>query len=152
MDPSPPTPSLRVIGAGLGRTGTNSLKVALEQLGFGPCHHMEEVFKNPGQIPTWEAAANGKKIDWATFLRGWGSVVDFPAAFYYRELMEVFPDAKVLLSVRDPEGWYDSFNSTIHAMVKPVDLGLALSPDGRYLLFAQNDLSGSDLMLVENFR
>jgi hypothetical protein len=104
---------LRVIGAGYGRTGTASLKRALERLGFGPCHHMEELFTHPEQVPVWEAAGRGERVDWPVFLRGWGSAVDFPAALYWRELMEAFPDAKVVLTVRDPQSWYDSFESTI---------------------------------------
>jgi hypothetical protein len=107
----------RVIGAGFGRTGTASLKRALEQIGFGPCHHMEEVVKNPAEVPTWEAAARGEKVDWATFMRGWGSTVDFPSSLYYRELMDVFPDAKVILTVRDAEGWYESMRTTIVPML-----------------------------------
>lgn len=105
---------LRVIGAGMGRTGTASLKRALETLGFGPCHHMDEVVKHPAEVPTWEAAARGKKPDWASFMAPWGSAVDFPAALYYRELMTTFPDAKVILTVREPKSWYQSVGETIH--------------------------------------
>lgn len=107
----------RVIGAGWGRTGTASLKRALETLGFGPCHHMEEVIKHPAEVPTWQRAARGETIDWKTFMRPWGSSVDFPSAIYYRELMEAFPDAKVVLSVRDPESWYASMSETIVPMM-----------------------------------
>lgn len=104
---------LRVIGAGMGRTGTSSLKHALEQLGFAPCHHMEEVIKHPEEVPTWQAAARGEKVDWVSFMSGWGAAVDFPSALYYRALMEAFPDAKVILSVRDPDAWYESMRQTI---------------------------------------
>src|SRR2546423_1849791 len=107
----------RVIGAGYGRTGTASLKRALEILGFGPCHHMEEVVKNPDEVPTWEAAGRGEAVDWATFLQGWGSTCDFPSSFYYAQLMEAFPDAKVILTKRDPDAWCDSFAATIYPMV-----------------------------------
>ncbi len=103
----------RVIGAGWGRTGTASLKRALEQIGFGPCHHMEEVIATPADVPTWISAARGNKIEWPTFLRGWGSTCDFPSALYYRELAEAFPEAKVVLTVRDAEGWYESMRTTI---------------------------------------
>jgi hypothetical protein len=112
-------PKMRVIGAGFGRTGTASLKRALEILGFGPCHHMEEVVRDPRQVPTWERAARGEPVDWHAFLRGWGSAVDFPAAFYWRELAAAFPDAKVILTVRDPDAWYESFRDTIIALVSP---------------------------------
>jgi hypothetical protein len=103
----------RVIGAGWGRTGTASLKLALEQLGFGPCHHMAEVIQSPPDVPTWVAAARGDKIDWKTFLRGWGATCDFPSALFYRELAETFPEAKVVLTVRDPDSWYESMRTTI---------------------------------------
>lgn len=104
---------LRVIGAGMGRTGTASLKRALETLGFGPCHHMEEVVKHPREVPTWERAARGEPVDWASFMAPWGASVDFPSALYYRELLAAFPEAKVVLTVRDPASWYDSMAQTI---------------------------------------
>jgi hypothetical protein len=106
-----------VIGAGWGRTGTASLKRALEQLGFGPCHHMEEVIKHPKDVPTWERAARGETIDWKTFMQPWGACVDFPSAMYWKELMAAFPDAKVVLSVRSPESWYASMAETIVPMM-----------------------------------
>jgi hypothetical protein len=97
----------------MGRTGTSSLKRALEQLGFGPCHHMEEVVKHPAEVPTWEAAARGEPVDWVRFMERYRSSVDFPSALYHRELMAAFPDAKVILSLRDPESWYESMRQTI---------------------------------------
>ncbi len=106
----------RVIGAGFGRTGTASRKRALELLGFGPCHHMEEVLKRSAEVPTWAAASRGEKVDWKTFMQGWGSCVDFPSAIYYRELMGAFPDAKIVLTVRDAESWYASMSETIVPM------------------------------------
>jgi hypothetical protein len=111
-----PRQPMRVIGAGYGRTGTASLKRGLETLGFGPCHHMEEVIKHPAEGPTWTRAARGEAIDWKTFMSPWGSACDFPSALYYRELMEAFPDAKVILSIRDPGSWYTSMNETIVPM------------------------------------
>lgn len=107
---------MRVIGAGYGRTGTASLKRGLETLGFGPCHHMEEVVKHPAEVSTWVRAARGEAIDWKTFMSPWGSACDFPSALYYRELMAAFPDAKVILSVRDPSSWYASMSETIVPM------------------------------------
>jgi hypothetical protein len=107
-----------VIGAGYGRTGTSSLKRGLEMLGFGPCHHMEEVIKHPAEGPTWVRAARGEAIDWKTFMRPWGSSCDFPSALYYRELMEAFPDAKVILSTRDAGSWYTSMSETIVPLYK----------------------------------
>jgi hypothetical protein len=107
---------LRVIGAGFGRTGTNSLKIALEKLGFGPCHHMQELFPHREQAPTWQAAYRGEAIDWPRFLADYQACVDWPACTFYRELMEAFPNAKVLLSVRDPERWYESARETIYTL------------------------------------
>ena len=107
---------LKIIGAGFGRTGTLSLKVALEELGFSPCYHMIEVFERPADIAVWEAAALGKPIDWKALFAGYQATVDWPACIFYKELMQVYPDAKVLLTVRNPENWYESANSTIFQM------------------------------------
>lgn len=108
---------MKVIGAGLGRTGTKSLQAALEQLGFGPCYHMTEFIAHTEHAPYWNAATDGKPVDWANFLRDYQSSVDFPGCSFYKEMMVAFPDAKVLLSVRDPERWYESCLETIHSMV-----------------------------------
>jgi hypothetical protein len=104
--------AIRVIGAGFGRTGTASLKLALDQLGFGPSYHMSEVMADPGAVPLWERAAEGHP-DWDTILDGYQSTTDFPACTYWRELMEHYPDAKVILTVRDAESWYESVHATI---------------------------------------
>lgn len=106
--------SLDVIGAGFGRTGTLSLKVALERIGFGPCYHMIEVHKNPSHAELWSSAADRHPTDWSALFDGWGSVVDWPASYFWRELAEHFTDAKVLLSVRDADRWYDSVMATIY--------------------------------------
>jgi hypothetical protein len=108
---------MRVIGAGFGRTGTASTKRALEILGFGPCHHMEEVIKHPDEVDTWVRAARGEKVDWKAFMSKWGSAVDFPSSLYYRELMEAFPDGKVVLNVRSVDSWYQSMSETIVPML-----------------------------------
>ncbi|HET7479116.1 MAG TPA: sulfotransferase [Rubrobacteraceae bacterium] len=107
---------MKVIGAGFGRTGTTSLKAALETLGFGPCYHMTEVFAHPRHASTWDAAWRGEPVDWDAFLAGYEATVDWPACTFYRELMEEYPEAKVLLSVRDPERWYESVRSTIYEL------------------------------------
>lgn len=104
---------LSVIGAGFGRTGTMSLKLALEQLGFGPCHHMVEVFKKPETMAFWEAVGDRRAVDWETVFAGYGSTVDWPSATYYRELADAYPEAKVVLSVRDPKAWFASTQATI---------------------------------------
>jgi hypothetical protein len=107
--------TLEVIGAGFGRTGTMSLKVALEELGFGPCYHMTEVLDNPEHVEQWEAAPEGH-VNWEELFRGYRAAVDWPATAYYEELMESYPDAKVILTVRDPERWYESARSTIYGV------------------------------------
>ncbi len=108
--------ALSVIGSGFGRTGTMSLKLALEKLGLGPCHHMEEVMDDPEQFPTWRAAAKGEKMDWEVVFAGYNSTVDWPGAHYWRELAATYPDAKVVHTVRPPERWWGSYSKTI-AMV-----------------------------------
>lgn len=104
--------TLQVIGAGLGRTGTASLKVALEQLGFGPCYHMGEVIGRPSDIDLWLAVVEGK-ADWPALLGNYRATSDYPACLYYKELAELHPDAKVVLTVRDAHRWFDSINETI---------------------------------------
>ena len=106
--------ALKVIGSGLGRTGTMSLKLALEQLGLGPCHHMVEVFAHPESIPLWIAAGAGKP-DWDAIFAGYQAMVDYPGCKFWRELMDYYPDAKVLHSLRDPDKWFDSTQATIFA-------------------------------------
>src|SRR3954470_9390346 len=106
--------TLKVIGAGFGRTGTMSLKLALEQLGFGPCHHMVEVFAHPESVPLWSDAADGK-ADWDAIFEGYLSAVDWPTATFYAELAERYPDAKVILTERDRESCFKPPQATIFA-------------------------------------
>jgi len=106
--------ALKVIGSGLGRTGTMSLKLALEQLGLGPCHHMVEVFMHPESVPLWMAAGAGKP-DWDAIFADYQSMVDYPGCKFWRQLMDHYPDAKVLHSLRDPDKWFDSTQATIFA-------------------------------------
>ena len=105
---------MRVIGAGFGRTGTFSLKVALEELGCGPCYHMVEVFDKPQHVEIWQAAAEGRTVDWSELFAGYNSAVDWPACSFYAQLMDVYPEAKVLLTVRDRDKWYESVTNTIY--------------------------------------
>lgn len=105
--------SLSVIGAGFGRTGTDSLKTALEMLGIGKCYHMHEVMSRQDRVDNWRAVARGKQPDWDQIFNGFGATVDWPAAFYWRELSAHFPEAKILLSVRDADVWYESMDKTI---------------------------------------
>ena len=105
--------ALNVIGAGLGRNATFSMKFALERLGFGPCHHMSEVFADARrQIPLWLDVVQGKP-DWDAIFDGFHSCTDYPSASYWRELAAYYPDAKVVLTTRDPDSWFDSVSETI---------------------------------------
>ncbi len=104
--------ALKIIGAGLGRTGTSSLKLALEQLGFSRCYHMREVFDDTAKAPLWVAAAAGHP-DWPAIFEGYRATVDYPGCTFWRELAAYYPDAKILLSVRDPESWFESVRETI---------------------------------------
>jgi hypothetical protein len=112
--------TLALIGAGFGRTGTASLKIALEKLGLGRCYHMIEVFGNPAHAPLWHAAASDPRIAWDGPLAGYSATVDWPGCFFWRELADRYPDAKVLLSVREPGSWHRSVMDTIyHPLIDP---------------------------------
>ena len=105
--------ALKVIGAGMGRTGTYSLNLALEEIGFGPCYHMEEVFRIPKQTQYWAEVADGIIPDWDEVFAGFASAVDFPVAGYWRELAAQYPDAKIILTSRDSNSWFKSTQDTI---------------------------------------
>jgi Sulfotransferase domain len=116
--------TLKVIGAGFGRTGTLSLKNAFERLGFGPCYHMFEVVERPDHIEMWHRRVYGGSIDWELLFKDFQSAVDWPVAGYWRELAAYYPEAKVILSLRDPDGWYKSVTDTIYrglSMPAPLD-------------------------------
>lgn len=105
--------TLKIIGAGLGRTGTLSLKFALEHLGFGPCYHMTEVISDLGRaLPLWLGAVEGKP-DWDATFAGYAATVDYPGCYVWRDLAAHFPEAKIILSVREAESWFASVSSTI---------------------------------------
>jgi hypothetical protein len=105
--------TLKVIGAGFGRTGTMSLKHALQMLGLGRCYHMEEVMLN-GHFDRWEVAAQAAEPDWDGIFAGFTATVDWPAATFWRQLVDYYPQAKVILSVRDSsEAWFESTQRTI---------------------------------------
>jgi hypothetical protein len=106
---------LSVIGAGFPRTGTSSLKTALNELGFGPCYHMSEVFTRPDHWPMWEDAAAKRPVDWDKLFEGYHSAVDAPSSLFYRELAGHYPDAKIILTTRDPERWFESTQATVLA-------------------------------------
>lgn len=103
-----------IVGTGFGRTGTLSTKLALERLGFGPCHHMFELFQHPSQFRVLASFTRGEPIDWQKFFANYRSQVDYPGAIVWKELLHEFPNAKVIHTVRDPDRWYDSTASTIY--------------------------------------
>ena len=106
--------ALKIVGSGLGRTGTKSMQTALGMLGFGPCHHMVEVFAHPESMALWIEAGAGRP-DWDAIFGNYVSMVDYPGAAYWRELAGYYPDAKVLHTVRDPDQWFELTQATIFA-------------------------------------
>jgi hypothetical protein len=110
---------LRVVGAGLGRTGTHSLKLALEQLLGGPCYHMLEVFGRPDDVPRWQRAVDGDPGPWDELFRDYTAAVDWPAAAWWKPISEAYPDAIILLSSRSSaDAWYTSANDTIFGVMR----------------------------------
>ncbi|HEY9762127.1 MAG TPA: sulfotransferase family protein [Trichocoleus sp.] len=107
--------SLSIIGAGFGRTGTLSLKAALEMLGYGPCYHMIEVFAHPEHIDLWNAADEGE-FHWDEIFSQFRATVDWPGCEFWQPLLEQYPDAKVILTLRDPDRWYESALKTIYGI------------------------------------
>jgi hypothetical protein len=125
--------TLRVIGTGFGRTGTDSMREALDILGFGPCHHMVHVNANEDQKRLWRAFVKGTPCAWEVLFAGYASCVDWPSAYYWRELIDVYPEAKVLLTYRSAESWWQSFENTIvrgiQSSTEPDALGNTLIRD-----------------------
>jgi hypothetical protein len=158
--------AIRVIGAGIGRTGTMSLKVALEHLGFDKCYHMDELAKNPTHVPMWIDAANGEQVDWDVLFDGYQAAVDLPTYAFYSELMLHYPEAKVILTLRESEQWYESASKTIFRIppspvlrllrimslfisrLKPVAILMVIAPIGRH--FFNNDFSRENAIRVFN--
>lgn len=124
---------LKVVGAGVGRTGTDSMREALNILGFGPCHHMYEVNARDEQKRMWRAFVQGTPLGWESLFEGYSSCVDWPSAHYWKELAEFYPDAKMVLTYRSAESWWQSFEQTILPGIRistdPESLGLALIRD-----------------------
>lgn len=118
---------LKIIGSGFGRTGTMSTKLALEELGFGPCHHMVEVMQNPEQPAHWAALASGEDVDWAEVFNRYTSQVDNPGAAYWHELSVAFPEAKVIHTERPEDDWWASYDHTINRFWRNRK-GIALPP------------------------
>lgn len=123
--------SLKVIGAGFGRTGTLSLKIALEQLGFDKCYHMMEV--QPDHRDVWARAHKGEAVDYDALFEGFQATVDWPSCNLWQDQLKYFPDAKVILSLRDPESWYKSIMNTIY----PTSMEAAASDDENARAFGQ---------------
>jgi hypothetical protein len=124
---------LKVVGTGFGRTGTDSMREALNVLGFGPCHHMGEVNGSDEQKRLWRALARGENAGWETLFAGYQSCVDWPSAHYWPNLVQAYPDAKVILTYRSPESWWESFEKTlVQGIAQSTDmasLGIALVRD-----------------------
>jgi hypothetical protein len=110
--------ALRVIGTGFGRTGTDSMREALNILGFGPCHHMVEVNRDPEQKRLWRAVAKGAAPDWERLFAGYNSCVDFPSAFYWRELLSAYPHARAILTWRPADEWWRSYERSVGAVMQ----------------------------------
>jgi len=106
--------TIQVIGAGFGRTGTMSLKLALEKLGFDKCYHMDEVVQHPEHVAVWQQATRGEPVDWNALYRGYRASVDWPACNFWEIQLRQFPDARVILTEREPDRWYDSVMNTIY--------------------------------------
>jgi len=106
--------ALQVIGTGFGRTGTHSLKLALEELGFGKCFHMYDLIEvSPEKVVYFEKAEKGENVNWDELFEGYHSAVDFPVIRYYKQVMAAYPDAKIIHTTREAESWYRSFSATI---------------------------------------
>ena len=110
--------ALAVIGAGFGRTGTLSLKEALEKVGHGRGYHMSEVFQNPDHVPLWTRALEGEALDVDTLFDGYGSSTSWPGSAFLPGLRARYPDAKVVLGLRDPASWYDSISETVYRVIR----------------------------------
>jgi len=134
--------TLQIIGSGFGRTGTKSLKEALEHLGFGPCHHMYEVIANPPQVAHWQALVDGRHVDWAEVFDGYVAQVDWPGAHVWRATLEAFPDAKVIHTHRPPEIWWASFSKTIGKLMQ-VHSDMPLPPH------IEDMMTAAEVMIME---
>lgn len=128
--------TLSVLGVGFGRTGTESLKSALEVLGYDPCHHMKVLLSNPEEEALWRRVVKGEDITWDEAYAGYNAAVDFPTCYYWREVAAHYPDAPLILTVRSPESWYASMTKSIFPILKkltdPESIGLAMISEGTF--------------------
>jgi hypothetical protein len=125
--------SLGVVGAGLGRTGTHSLKRALEQLLGAPCYHMAELVQHQDHVDLWYRATVGDLPDWDALFDGYAAAVDWPMVAFWREISDAYPDALILLSVRDVDAWWKSANDTIFGIMPRLAADEATQPFHRML-------------------
>ena len=123
--------ALQVIGAGFGRTGTLSMKAALEQLGYDKCHHMMEVFPSDKQLGAWHRISQGETPDWDHVFEGFQASVDFPSSGYWRELAAHYPDAKIILTTRSFDSWYESASETIYPVSRDIPGWMTVIPKVR---------------------
>lgn len=117
---------MKMIGVGFGRTGTMSLKAALAELGADPCFHMIDLIVGENKardLDYWVRAADGEDMDWQEVFEPWEATVDWPACSFWEQLIEAFPDAPVLLNVRDFDAFYKSTENTILAVKKAAMAG-----------------------------
>jgi hypothetical protein len=140
--------SLKIIGSGFGRTGTASMKLALEILDFGPCHHMEEVLQHPEQVAHWQAIATGKPVNWEVVFAGYRAQMDWPGAHVWRELAAAYPDAKVIHTFRPEEQWWKSFSATIGTLLSrhkdlPAPPHVRAMVDATYQMICVQTMNGS---------
>ena len=146
---------MKVFGAGFGRTGTMSLKIALEKLRVGPCYHMREVVSHPSHIKIWYDTSLGDDPDWDHLFKGFNSAVDFPVCLFYKQLAEKFPHAKFILTLRDFDKWYTSTSNTIYKvpnilpkwfeyLVYPIRLFIAMQVNLIWVGFFNNKFSDRD--------
>ncbi len=140
--------ALKILGAGFGRTGTESMKRAIEMLDLGPCYHMYEVLPDPARISMWRDIALGRRVpDWESIFRGYEACVDWPAVLYWRELAAYYPDAKILLTHRGADSWYASMDKTILHMLRA-------DPESGRTLSVQTQFGGdlSRANLIETYK
>jgi len=133
--------ALQVIGSGFGRTGTKSLKAALERLGFGPCHHMHEIIADPGQVAHWQTVAAGGTVDWSVVFAGYRAQVDWPGAHVWRDTARAFPHARVVHTLRPDDVWWASSQRTIATLMQR-RADLDLPPHMRDMLEAWDIMVG----------
>jgi hypothetical protein len=112
-----------------------STKVALEQLGFGPCYHMSDSFQKAEHVQVWLSAKEAAPVDWGALFAGYEAALDWPSSTFYRQLMVAFPDAKVVLNVRNAGAWYESMAESLHALIEKPPPGL--SPTSSYVRLAR---------------